>query len=84
LFDNRLAIQPTAQALFIHRNSLNKRLRRIESLVQVDLSNLDDVIELYLGLRAAELLGEAAVAAAVAASPDRQAKPRRRRPPATG
>jgi purine catabolism regulator len=62
LFDNGLAVQPTAEALFIHRNSLQKRLRRIEGLLGVDLSDLDDVMELYLGLRATELLGETTIA----------------------
>jgi PucR family transcriptional regulator, purine catabolism regulatory protein len=61
LFDNRWAMQPTAEALFIHRNTLKKRLRRIEALLGIDLMNTDDLMELYLGLRALGLLGEAAV-----------------------
>ena len=59
--DNHWAIQPTAEALFIHRNTLQKRLRRIETLLGVDLQDPDDVMELYLGLRATQLLGEDAV-----------------------
>ena len=59
LLDNQLAVQPTADALYIHRNTLQKRLHRIERLLGVDLSRLDDVVELYLGLRSAELLGRA-------------------------
>jgi len=59
--DNHWAIQPTAEALFIHRNTLQKRLRRIESLLGVDLLDPDDIVELYLGLRATQLLGEEAV-----------------------
>jgi purine catabolism regulator len=59
--DNHWAIQPTAEALFIHRNTLQKRLRRIETLLGVDLQDTDDTMELYLGLRATQLLGEEAV-----------------------
>ncbi len=60
--DHHWAIQPTAEALFVHRNTLQKRLRRIESLLGVDLQDPDDIVELYLGLRATQLLGEDAVA----------------------
>ena len=59
LLDNQLAVQATADALYIHRNTLQKRLHRIERLLEVDLDRLDDVVELYLGLRAGELLGQA-------------------------
>jgi len=58
LLDNQLAMQSTADALFIHRNTLQKRLQRIERLLDVDLNRLDDIVELYLGLRAVELLGQ--------------------------
>jgi len=60
LLDNQLSVQATASALYIHRNTLHKRLHRIERLLQVDVDRLDDVVELYLGLRAAELLGQPA------------------------
>jgi purine catabolism regulator len=61
LLDNHFAIQPTAEALFIHRNTLQKRMRRIETLLGVDLTDIDDLMELYLGLRALQLVGEARV-----------------------
>ena len=61
LLDNHFAIQPTAEALFIHRNTLQKRMRRIETLLGVDLTDIDDLMELYLGLRALQLVGEAEV-----------------------
>ena len=57
LLEHRFAAQATADALYIHRNTLQKRLQRIEHLLGVDLERLDDVFELYLGLRASELLG---------------------------
>ena len=61
--DNHWAIQPTAEALFIHRNTLQKRLRRVEMLLGVDLQDPDSMVELYLGMRATQLLGEEAVVA---------------------
>ena len=61
LLDNHLAVQPTAEALFIHRNTLQKRMRRIETLLGADLTDIDDLMELYLGLRALQLVGEAKV-----------------------
>lgn len=71
LLDNHFAVQPTAEALYIHRNTLLKRLRRIESLLGVDLTDIDDMMELYLGLRALQLVGEEA---AVGTAPRRQAR----------
>ncbi len=38
LLDNRFAIQSTAEAPYIHRNTLQKRMRRIETLLGVDLT----------------------------------------------
>jgi PucR family transcriptional regulator, purine catabolism regulatory protein len=54
--DNCLSPSRTADALIIHRSTLSKRLRRIESLLGVGLGRMDDVVELHLALRAAELL----------------------------
>lgn len=76
LLDNHFAIQPTAEALFIHRNTLQKRMRRIETLLGVDLTDIDDLMELYLGLRALQLVGEAKVMG--------EAAPARRRSRPTG
>jgi PucR family transcriptional regulator, purine catabolism regulatory protein len=59
--DHHWAIQPTAEALYVHRNTLQKRLRRIETLLGLDLQDPDDIVELYLGLRATQLLGEETV-----------------------
>ena len=36
-------------------------MRRIETLLGVDLTDIDDLMELYLGLRALQLVGEAKV-----------------------
>ena len=74
LLDNHFAVQPTAEALFIHRNTLQKRLRRIETLLGVDLTDIDDMMELYLGMRALQLVGEAeAIGSGAARRPSRAA-----------
>ena len=52
---NRLSAHKTAEALAIHRNTLHKRLRSIESVLGVDLDSMDDVLELYVALRVGEL-----------------------------
>ena len=41
----------TAQAMHIHRNTLDYRLKRIESICQCDLTHLDDRLKLYLALQ---------------------------------
>jgi DNA-binding PucR family transcriptional regulator len=57
-FDHRLAVQETADALHIHRNTLQKRLANVEQLLGIDLGDLDAVVDVRLGLHAAELLGD--------------------------
>jgi len=59
-FERRLAVQETADALHIHRNTLQKRLANVEQLLGIDLGDLDAIVDLRLGLHAAELLGEPA------------------------
>ena len=51
-------MQETADALHIHRNTLQKRLANVEQLLGIDLGDLDAIVDLRLGLHAAELLGE--------------------------
>jgi DNA-binding PucR family transcriptional regulator len=46
----------TAQALFVHRNTLHKRLRRIEDVLGIDLGSSGGRVEAYLGVHAAEVL----------------------------
>ena len=41
----------TANALFIHRNTLKYRLARIEELTDIDLSDADEKLYLSLSLR---------------------------------
>lgn len=44
-------ILKTSNELFIHRNTLYKRLKKIEQLTNVDLNNQDDVIKLSIALK---------------------------------
>lgn len=47
---------PTAAELFIHRQTLVYRVRRIEALTGRRLSRTKDVVDLWLGLRALEIV----------------------------
>jgi len=58
LFEHHLAVQETADVLHIHRNTLQKRLAHVERLLGIDLGELDDIVDVRLGLHAAELLGK--------------------------
>ena len=49
-------IGETADILFVHRNTLRKRLARIEQILGVDLAASGGLVEVYLGLRAADVL----------------------------
>jgi len=46
-----MKMAPAAQALGIHRNSLDYRMRRIEELCGMDLSLSEDCVRLYLALQ---------------------------------
>ena len=56
LFEHQRAVQETADSLHVHRNTLQKRLAHVEQLLDIDLDDLDDVVDVQLGLRAADLL----------------------------
>ena len=49
-------VSETAEALYVHRNTLRKRLARIEQILGVDLSSTGGRVEVYLGVRAADVL----------------------------
>ena len=48
----------TAEALFLHRNSVLYRLAHIEELLEVDLKDSQDRLTLHLAVELAELLAE--------------------------
>lgn len=53
--DNDGSVQSTADALFVHRNTINYKLKKIESLMHVDLTKFSVRNELAAGLMAAKL-----------------------------
>ena len=61
-FEHRLAVQETADALHIHRNTLQKRLANVEQLLGIDLGDLDAIVDLRLGPARGRAVGEPAVA----------------------
>lgn len=48
----------TAQALYLHRNTLQGRIRRIETLTGLDLSRSDDLYKISFALKIRRLLGD--------------------------
>lgn len=56
LLRNNRSPNPTAAELFIHRQTLVYRIRRIEQLTHRSLSATKDVVDLWLALRAVEVL----------------------------
>lgn len=57
-FACHLSAHLATELLLVHRNTLRKRLQRIEAILDVDLDSMDDVLELYVALCAGELRPE--------------------------
>jgi purine catabolism regulator len=53
-------VENTAQALYLHRNTLAYRLRRVEQLTNLDLKNLEDSFRLQLALKARTVIPKTA------------------------
>ena len=54
-FRNNCSLKNTARELFVHRNSVNYALRKIESITKVSLSDINIKVELLLALRLYEI-----------------------------
>ncbi len=50
-FDNNLSISKTAQVIYVHRNTLLYRLRRVKEITGLDPKKFDDAIQLRLALK---------------------------------
>ena len=50
-FNENQSMQNTAQKLHIHKNTLSYRLQKVEQLTGLSVSNVHDVLLLYLGIR---------------------------------
>lgn len=53
---NNQQLQKTADELFVHRNTLRYRLRQIDELIQLDLSQIDHVLRLYMSYQMTDYL----------------------------
>lgn len=53
---NQRSWQQTAQAMHIHRQTVMYRIRKVEALTSRDLADTNSLSELWLAVRAAELL----------------------------
>lgn len=52
------SVKDTAEEMFIHRNTVNYKIKKIEELLQIDLSDLDNRINLTMGLMLDNLYNE--------------------------
>jgi carbohydrate diacid regulator len=50
-FDNNLSISKTAQAIYVHRNTLLYRLRRVKEITGLDPKKFDDAVQLRMALK---------------------------------
>jgi PucR family transcriptional regulator, purine catabolism regulatory protein len=50
--------EPGAEKLGVHRHTLRYRVRQAEELLGRDLSSAEDRLEVWLALKASDLLGE--------------------------
>lgn len=73
LLRNNRSPTATAAELFIHRQTLVYRMRRIEQLTSRSLSSTEDVVELWLALRAVEVVEGSTLLGAAGQSIERRA-----------
>lgn len=50
-FDNNLSISKTAQVIYVHRNTLLYRLRRVKEITGLDPKKFDDAVQLRIALK---------------------------------
>ncbi|WP_066303721.1 CdaR family transcriptional regulator [Bacillus sp. FJAT-29814] len=55
-FTNNADINATAEQLFIHPNTLRKRIKKIESLLKVDFNLLDDLVKIDVAIKIMKML----------------------------
>lgn len=54
--ENNGSIQQTAEQMFIHRNTVNYKIRKIEELLDIDLSETSSRVNLDIGFKVADIL----------------------------
>ena len=50
-FDNNLSISKTSQVIYVHRNTLLYRLRRVKEITGLDPKKFDDAVQLRMALK---------------------------------
>ncbi len=50
-FRNDIHVAPTANALYVHRNTLKYRMEQISEIIKLNLNNFDDQLFMYLSLQ---------------------------------
>jgi purine catabolism regulator len=55
-FDNNRKLQVSAASLHVHKHTLSYRLRRIEEITGRELSQMSDMVQLWLALRAHDII----------------------------
>ncbi|WP_338453070.1 helix-turn-helix domain-containing protein [Niallia oryzisoli] len=55
-FQNNADINQTAEQLYIHPNTLRKRIKKIESILNIDFNQLDDLLEIYVTLKIMKMI----------------------------
>lgn len=55
-YNNNSDINQTAEQLFIHPNTLRKRLKKIESILNIDLNQIDDLLNIFVALKVMKML----------------------------
>lgn len=59
LMEHNFSIAETSQALFIHRNTLYKRIKKIDSILNFDIGKTDNQLLIQLALRTDEIVHDA-------------------------
>lgn len=54
-FDNNASVNKASAQMFIHRNTINYKIRKIESILSCDLSNFEERFSLMLAMKLLEL-----------------------------
>jgi len=56
-FENECSVQNTAEILYMHRNSVRYKLNKIEEMLGIDLSCVEDRTRVYIALMIKDMIG---------------------------
>jgi DNA-binding PucR family transcriptional regulator len=49
-------INQTAEQLYIHPNTLRKRLKKLETILNVDFNQMEDMLKIFVALKIRKIL----------------------------